>query len=359
MFDPPQQKTTSDTRRVLTTARTGALVGALALPLLLLIKYGYGLHPQYFRFADAAVQWPNVAGPSLLAVGDRALLSNSAPAWIAGALHLTSESAYIVLSAVITFLAISGPLLLRINFRNASFSRLYFIVAAGGALAPVLLMWVGGYDALLVCGLVLGVLAPRGWISLIGWMLAAVTHSSVAVPAAIIFSLFLIWNSGTWRKSPERRRAFNACVGVALGYLAIHWLTDLWGGSTDRFALFKLIPFDAILSSYAHSLPVLIISGLGIAWLLPLFGSIRGLKCSRHFYFLALLTIGLIPLIAVDQTRIIALCLAPVTLAWIEALAAELPLQEAKTVFTRMLAPAILAPIGVVWMGATYRPYWL
>ena len=359
MFDTAQHKGLSDIRRILSTTRAGALTCALALPLLLLIKYGYGLHPRYFHFADAAAQWPNVAGPSLLAVGDRALLANSAPAWIAGTLHLTSEHAYIALSLVITFLAISGAFLLRMNSRNASFTRLYFIVAAGGALGPVLLMWVGGYDALLVCGLVIGVLARRQWISLSGWVLAAFTHSSVAVPAAITFGVFLIWNSGTWRNSPQRKQAINACLGVALGYLAIHWLTDLWGGSTDRFALFKLIPFDAILSSYAHSLPVLVFSGLGIVWFLPLFSSIRKLKCSRHFYVLASLTIGLIPLIAVDQTRVIALCLAPVTLAWIDALAIELSLQEVKAVWARMLVPAIVAPIRVVWMGATYWPYWL
>lgn len=332
---------------------------AVLLPVLLAIKYGYGLHPQHFRFADAAAQWPDVGGPSLLAVGDRALLSNSAPAWLAGTLQLTSENAYITLSAVITFLAISGPLLLRTNSQVASFARLYFLIAAGGALAPVLLMWVGGYDALLVCGFVLGVLGRRRWICLIGWVLAAFTHSSVAVPAALIFAVFLMWNSGTWRSSFARTRALDACIGVALGYLTIHWLTDLWGGSTDRYALFKLIPFDAIISSYTHSLPVLIISGLGIAWLLPLFSSVRKMKCSRHFYVLAVLAIGLLPLIAVDQTRIIALCLAPVTLAWIETLTAKLSSHEVKVVWARMMVPAILAPVGVVWMGATYWPYWL
>ena len=359
MFGTPQHNRLSDVTRVLTTARSEAIACAIALPLVLLVKYGFGLHPQSFRFSDAAAQWPDVAGPSLLAVGDRALLSNSAPSWIAGTLQLTSENAYISLSAVFTLFAISGPLLLRMNSRNASFTRLYFIVAAGGALAPVLLMWVGGYDALLVCGLVLGVLGSRRWISLIGWVLAAITHSSVAVPAALLFSVYLMWNSGTWRQSFERRRAIDACVGAGLGYLAIHWLTDLWGGSTDRFTLFKQIPFEAILSSYANSLPVLIVSGIGIAWFLSLFGSIRRLRCTQHFYLLAMFTIALIPLIAVDQTRIIALCLTPVTLAWIETLSAQLSAQEVKKVWTRMLVPAILAPIGVVWMGITYWPYWL
>jgi hypothetical protein len=341
------------------SARTSALFAAITLPLILLVKYGYGLHPQWFRFADAADQWPNVAGSSLLAVGDRALLSNSAPAWLAGALHLTSENAYLTLSGLLTLLAISGPLLLRMQNHESSFARLYFMVIAGGALAPVLLMWVGGYDALLVCGLTLGTLAKNRGISIFGWALASFTHSSVAIPAAILFAAFLVWNAQSLRSSPERSRGTSALLGVLAGYLIIHWLTDLWGGSTDRFTLFRLIPFNAILSSYLNSLPVLVLSGLGITWLFLLFKRVRALPASRRFYVLSTLTIAFIPLIAVDQTRIIALCLVPLTLAWIESLSSHLSVEAVTRIWRRMLIPAILVPIGVVWMGATYWPHWL
>jgi len=335
---------------------------ALGLALLLLItvfmKYGLSLHPNWFRFVNAAALWPD-ASDSLLAVGDRALLSNVAPSWVAGAIRATSDKSYIGWSAFLTSCALVLPLLIAAGPRNRSFAQLYFLVIAGGAIAPVLLMWVGGYDALLVCGLVIGTSARSRWVAAIGWFVAALTHSAVALPALLLWATFLLLtaNPRPWMRSV--RSLWLPAGAVALGCLTIRQITDIWGGSTDRFTLFRAIPFDGILQAYAASWFWIIFSGLGITWVLILWPSIRRLHSTRMFALLAAGTVLVAPLIAVDETRITVLLLVPVTLTWIDAVSGSLSPDEFRPIWRRMLVPALLAPIPVVWIGVSYWPHGL
>lgn len=329
------------------------------LPLVLVIKYGIGLHPQWFRFADAAAHWPNTGSDSLLAVGDRALLANVLPAWIAGALHLTSEHAFIAFSIAITVAALSLPLLLRLQEGFGNFTRLYLIVCLGGSLAPVLLMWVGGYDALLVCFLAVGALVRNRYVSAVAWALAAFTHSSVAIPAAVLWLAFVALHEHglRWRRLSITSGATLA--GLLIGYASIHLLTDVGGGSTDRFALFRQIPFSGILQCYANSFPALIFSGLGITWLLIVLPSFRKLAATRTFFVMALAVILIVPLTAVDETRITALIMVPLTLAWIDCSSHALPTLAVARMWRWSIAPALVIPVCVVWMGTTHWPYWM
>jgi len=326
------------------------------------IKYGVSLHPNWFRFVDAAARWPD-ASQSLLAVGDRALLSNVAPSWLAGAVRATTNEAYVALSAVLTAGALTLPLLVSARTRGRSFAQLYFLVIAGGALAPVLLMWVGGYDAILACGLVIGAMCRSRWIGALGWLVAAITHSAVAIPAFLAWAAFILINESV---RGDRRSVFAASMrlrlplgALILGCVAIRLVTDIWGGSTDRLALFRAIPFSAIVESYAASWPWVLISGLGITWVLLLWPPVRRVRGTRVFTALAAGIVLLTPLIAVDQTRVTALILLPLTLAWIDSVASQVPDDEFRPVWRWMLVPALLVPIPVVWMGVSYWPHGL
>ena len=332
---------------------------AFLLPIALILKYGIGLHPAWFRFADAAAHWPNVGAESLLAVGDRALLSNVAPAWIAGALHLSGDHSYVAFSIVTTVIALSLPVPLRIRDGFGSFTKIYLLVCLGGSLAPVLLMWVGGYDALLVCCLTVGALTRNRYVSAAGWLLAAFTHSAVALPAALLWIGYIALNERGW---PGRRTWVCAVTTVAaclVGYAAIHLLTDSWGGSTDRFTLFRQIPFDGILQCYANAFPAIVFSGLGITWILVLLPSLRSLTATRIFFALALALILVVPLVAVDETRITALIMVPLTLAWVDLASVAIPAPTVGRIWRWALVPALVVPVCVVWMGDIHWPYWL
>ena len=317
------------------------------------IKYGMSLHPNWFRFLDAATQWPD-ASHSLLAVGDRALLSNVATSWLAGALGATTEQSFIVFSAALTALALVLPILLAPTGVALTFSKLYVLVAAGGSLAPVLLMWVGGYDALLVCALVIGAMSKIHWIAAAGWFVASFAHTSVAVPALVLWAAFTLLNTSREANKKPVQVIVLSSAAVALGGLAIKITTNIWGGSTDRFTLFRAIPFDAVLESYAQSWLLILLSGLGITWVLLLWKSIRVMRSTKIFFLLALSTIILTPLIAVDQTRITALILVPLMLSWIASVSTHIETERLNTIWRWMVIPALLIPIPVVWMGTAY-----
>lgn len=323
-----------------------------------LIKYGWGLHPEWHRFVDAAQHWQDVSD-SLLAVGDRALLANALPAIVAGALHLSSEHAYVTFSCTLTGLAIFLPLLLRMRATSISFRRLYVIVGLGGSLAPVLAMWIGGYDALLTCFLTVAVLSRHPVMATGAWLLAAFTHSAVAIPAAALWCTFTLLSTGQWRTRRAWLSAGIAGLACLVGFLAIHELTNRWGGSTDRFALWQQIPFSGILQCYAHAFPAIVFSGLGITWLLVALPPLRRLADTSLFLTLAIATTLLVPLIAVDETRITALILLPLTLAWLDRVAVKVPARDVTIVWRWMLVPALLLPVCVVWMGSVHWPYWL
>jgi hypothetical protein len=83
------------------------------------------------------------------------------------------------------------------------------------------------------------------------------------------------------------------------------------------------------------------------------------LRCTKKFLLLATISALTLPLIAVDETRIIALCTWPLTLAWLDDVSKELSFERISQMWKWLIAPAVLVPIGVVWMGSTYWPYWL
>jgi hypothetical protein len=317
------------------------------------LKYGISLHPNWFRFLDAANNWPD-ASNSLLAVGDRALLSNVATSWVAGAVGATTEHTFIVFSAALTALALILPLLLAPANVARSFGQLYLLVAAGGSLAHVLLMWVGGYDALLVCALVVGALSRNKWIAASGWFVASFAHTSVAVPALVLWAIFTLLDKPRGGNKAPIQAVLMSSVALALGGLAIKLVTNAWGGSSDRLTLFRAIPFEAVLESYAQAWFLILLSGLGITWALLFWKSIRVLRSTKIFFALALVAIILIPLIAVDQTRISALIIFPLTLSWIASVSSSIDTAKFTTVWRWMVVPALLVPIPVVWMGTAY-----
>jgi len=329
----------------------------LGLSVLLLVtiglKYGISLHPNWFRFLDAAIRWPD-ASSSLLAVGDRALLSNVATSWLAGVLGATTEHSFIVFSAALTALAFILPILLAPEGLARTFSQLYVLVAVGGSLAPVLLMWVGGYDALIVCAFAVGVLSRNLWISACGWFVASFSHTSVAIFALLLWAVFtLVDKPRNFVRLPTRSVLLSSSA-VALGGLGIKLTTDFWGGSTDRLTLFRAIPFEAVLQSYAQAWVPILFSGLGITWVLIFWKCIRELRSTKIFFLLALGSIIMVPLIAVDQTRITALILFPLLLSWIVSVSFQIEIAKFNKLWRWMVIPALLIPIPVVWMGTSY-----
>jgi hypothetical protein len=215
-------------------------------------------------------------------------------------------------------------------------------------------MWVGGYDALLVCALVVGALSRNNWIAAAGWFVAAFAHTSVALPALVLWGAFKLLDKPREDKKSLIQSIVMSSAALAFGGVAIKLVTNAWGGSSDRLTLFRAIPFEAVLESYAQAWLLIIFSGLGITWVLLFWKPIRVLRSTKIFFLLSLVTIALVPLIAVDQTRISALILIPLILIWIASVSSQIDAAKVNTVWRWMVVPALLIPIPVVWMGTAY-----
>jgi hypothetical protein len=109
--------------------------------------------------------------------GDASLPSNVTTVLITGELHATTVAGYLVLCWMATLVTIVLPFAMRLH--SAAGARFTFIIVAGGALTPVLLGWVGGYDAFVASAAIVGGLSPRTRLSAVGGpCLASATRQS-------------------------------------------------------------------------------------------------------------------------------------------------------------------------------------
>jgi len=334
---------------------------ALALALLIagFARYGFGLHPEWVRFLDGAQNFPAIYESTLLTVGDRALLSNASLSWLAGLLDATTEPRFIAVGLIVTVVAVTCPFLLRMRSADTRFAQLAFLAIVGGPLLHVLLMWVGGYDAVLTIGLTVGALARNRFLVFSGWFVAALTHSAVTIPALMLWIVFTVVVQKTDSPSPWGWKILRTpVIAVASGWLMIRTLTDAWGGSTDRFALFQSIPYDGILQAYFLSFPLMVFSGLGAAWVLVFLSPLRQLVVTKWFIALSVFATLSLPLIAVDQTRIVALCMVPITMVWIDSTWPHLTQGDLTRLWKRFAWFGVLVPVPVVWMGTAYFTSW-
>lgn len=327
----------------------------LSLPAILIasgvVRYGIGLHPEWRRFHDAANAWPQVWTAPLMLEGDRSLLSNVSAAWIAGTLSLGSVRWYLVFQIGLTFLALAMPFLMPQVRASISQSRLLFLFVAGGPVTAILLSWSAGYDAILVLALTIAVLSRRRPVTFVAWFALGFSHTAVAV------AMVLLWLPIAWlaeqRGSGERwLRPVVGVTGVLLGGIVIRILTDIWGGSTDRIALFRSIPYEVIWNANWAAFPLIVFSVLGIGWFVVFSPALRSSVIGRVLIVEAVIAAVVLPLVALDQTRIAGLAVLAPVLAFVAAAPAWFSEEDVARLWHRLKWIAALVPVLVIWQGA-------
>jgi hypothetical protein len=335
-----------------------AAVIAAATVLLGFVKYGVGLHPEWRRFQDAAVYWPDVANAPLIAETDRSLLSNITAAWIAGGLGVTSMPWYLLFHLVVNVIALSIPFAFPIVRKNPTVALLVFVVLIGGPIVPIVLAWTGGYDAVLVIFAALAALSRRWWFFGIGWLGLGISHASVAAAMLLIW-LPVYWVTSTASSVRDRSiRAGLAALGVGTGWVFMRAVTDAWGGSIDRFSLFQQIGWPALVEAALVGMPLILITVLGVGWVLLLDSRFRSMTSTRVMLLVALVAgIGL-PLVALDQTRIAGLAVFVAMLTWVASLN-HVSIKWSTGISKRGYAIlAAVVPIPIVWEGAAFFIGW-
>lgn len=323
-----------------------------------LVKYGVGLHPEWARLHSIAAAWPDPTGAAPIMETDRSLLSNLTTPWLLGALGTHTTTSYLIGSLALILIAIALPMLMPSIRESRSARQLAFIFIVGGAVPAVLLSWVGGYDAAVVIALSVAVLARRTWLQAAGWFMVAFSHAALGF-VAFAFWIPMVWVTGS-RDGVRARVRHLAICGMAgfLGWLTIHTLTDAWGGSVDRWSLYRAIDPSAVWSAYLANLPLTVFSVLGVGWFVLLHPRVRSTRAAQVLIAEALVAALVVPLIAVDHTRIASLAVFSAVLAWLAAAAPSLPPRTVNKVWRVLALPAVFLPVVVIWMGAPLVDAW-
>jgi len=317
-----------------------------------ILKTGIGIHPEWHRLWDGAIHWLDISQSPLLAEGDASLRSNIVGSWLSGAMGFDTAHRYLFMAMLLAALAIVLPIILAYRDNSTTRVKLAFIFVAGGSLAPIALTWIGGYDAISIIALIIAVMVRRQLVSTISWFVLALNHSPIALfaLAAWLPIAWLIWH---WDSVV---RVISATTSVIVGSFVMHEITSAWGGSADRFALFRTIPFDAILHCYKSMLPFTIFSVLGIGWVVLADREIRRSTIGKVLIIEGLAISFLIPLVAVDASRIAGLIVIAPIFAWVAH--AQIPDQSAERIWRHTWLLAAIVPVFLVWQGALLHPGW-
>ena len=151
-------------------------------------------------------------------------------------------------------------------------------------------------------------------------------------------------------------RIVTAGIAVIAGSFAMHTFTSSWGGSADRFALFRAIPFDAIWHCYITMLPLTVFSILGIGWIVLADRSVRNSAIGKALIVESLAISFLIPLIAIDSTRIAGMIVIAPIYTWIAHAHFNKPATQRIWRHTWLLA--VIVPMFLVWQGTILHPGW-
>jgi len=324
---------------------SGALIATV-------LKTGVGIHPEWHRLWDGAIHWQDISQSPLLAEGDASLRSNIVGSWLSGVLGFSSAHRYLFLAFFFAAIAIMLPILLSYRSDSRSRVKLAFIFVAGGSLAPIALTWIGGYDTVSIIALTVAVMVRNHWVSSLAWFVLALNHSPVALLALVAW-LPIAWL--IWQRDGLIRFVTSA-GSVAAGVIAMHEITNAWGGSADRLTLFQAIPFDTILNCYLTMLPLTTFSVLGVGWVVLVDRNIRSSIIGRVLILETLAISLTVPLIAIDASRIAGLIVIAPIFAWVAH--ADISVRSAETIWRHTWFLATVVPVFLVWQGALLHPGW-
>lgn len=335
--------------------RASLALGLLAI-LVGLIKYGIGVFPSWIYLFDISAHWQDPGQAPLMVPPADYLLANFPSAMIAGAAQVSSPSGFFGIGLVLSIVALLTPFAMPAIRANISVSRIAFIAIAGGAVLPVLLNWIGGYDALTVLGLGVGALSRNHMIRLLAWGLVAVNHPPMALIAIALWAPLAVVTSGSRR----RRIAIvaSAAIGVIFGSSANSLAVNRWGGATDRLTWFENIDYSSFWNSYLAGLPLVAFTSLGVLWFLLLQEEFRSEASSRLLMIEAIVTSLLLPLFTLDATRVVALSLFAAVLTWVASNRSEDTSGCRTMAWRRFGLVAAIAPVPVMWNGALVYAGW-
>lgn len=330
----------------------------VALVLVGTAKYGVDLWPGWTNMLDAVQHWPDPKGaPSLVPPQDY-ILGSPVMVILGGWLRAATPWTYVGLSMALTLVALVLPFAMPLVRNQATTARILFMALVGGPLLPLLLTWVGGYDAVTIIAVTLAVLSKRPAVSVAGWALMAFNHLPVAVIAAALWLPVVLMSRAPDSRASRRTRILAMVVGCAVGGLAVQLVTGFWGGVTSRAEIVQNYGPAYYFNTLLAALPLVIFSSLGVVWVLLLTRGALRLWTTKWLIAAAASAAIAIPMIALDQSRTIALVLSAVTIEWAVTFEWASGRESAIQLWRRFAIAAVIIPVPLLLSGSVDPASW-
>ena len=320
----------------------GGLFAFAVVLVIALAKYGLGFFPGFDLMVALSASWQS---PGLI---DDSYLLTSAPTFIlAGLLQATAPSTYFVFALGLAIAALGLPFLFRQVRESDALRRGLFFILVGGPITPVLMQWLGSYDAISVVAGITVALSRTAWLRSLGWLVLGLNSFFVGLIAAVALAILTIFDATSHQQHRILRPVLSAAP-LFVGGLCAQILGNAWGMNSDRIDFFFSHGWRVYLELFTMQAPMIIFSALGATWFLLLDGRIRRHQLSRVLLIEVILLIPALALISLDQTRVIALVLLIPTVHWLSRLSHDHP-SDLEAAWKRFLPVAVVVPVVVVY----------
>jgi len=310
------------------------------------LRYGIGVYPNLDRMLDLAVNWQSPISPRWR---EDFWVSSPVSAWIAGVLGLNEPRWFLCFHAALALVALSLPFALPRLRRQPRQAQLVLLVFAAGPVGAILFTWFGSYDAVSVLAIVIAILTRTELLRLLGWFLLAFNHNALGLAALLLSVPLIVATTSRANRTAGFRLVALATCGVLGGFMANTLLMRAWGAETSRLDFFHRVGFETFVHTALMQAPLIAFSAIGVGWLILMDRRIRSRVDTRIMLGLAVIATVVIPVITLDQSRVLGLALLAPMLIWAITAAEHYPAATLQGLWRTWRLPALLVPVVLVW----------
>ncbi len=313
-----------------------------------MLKYGVNFYPSIGNMLLLAQHWTNPQTTSVASPLSAYVLNSPLQFMLAGALHCTTLRSYFLLGFVTVIVAMGAGYCFSRVRQSPETRLLYTTLLLGSAVVPVLFSWVGSPDAFSILGATSAGLARSKWWRAGGWLVFACSNPHQAILAAAVLAVVVLRRSG-WSLLATY---FLDALGLALGWSFVTLLTHHWGISSSGSLFYYLQHcnyFSQFLTPLGRYFPLIVFSALGVAWLMLASAPLRPERGVDVLLGAAVVTVVVICLIALDETRISVGVLWPALLLSIFEGTSSWSTSQLRQWLRPYFFVALFVPIVVVW----------
>jgi hypothetical protein len=332
----------------------GSWFYAGSILIICLVKYGVGVFPSWNYMQALAVNWRSPHSSSLLAFTGTYQLASPASSLLAGWFHLTGNSAFLGFHFVLVCVALSVPFAMPVVRENERLRLLVALLIVGSAIPSLLLSWVGSYDPVSIIAASIAVLARRQWVSTLAWLVFAFNNGFEAIVAGAIVCVIVYFDEPRGINS----RVIGPLLGITYGYVGIQLLDRHWGSSISQFSFYEQNGFHRYLVGAIDYWPIIIASALGVGWVFLASNEARHLPAVRCCLVLAILATLVVPIVALDETRVTASIMWAPLLFVATCCVREIEAKDMNKLLRRLIPFALVMILVVAWDGSLVYAGW-